>query len=120
MLNLLLHWLVDALIIMVVAQLLPGVVLRSFGTALVVALVLGVLNLILSPVLVFFGTILSLPAIILTLGLFYFVLRFLVNMFLLWMTASVVPGFAVRGSGTLMWASLLISLFSTVVAWFFH
>ena len=81
---------------------------------------LGVLNLLLSPILVFLGTVLSLPAIILTLGLFYFVVRFAVNMFLLWMTAAVVPGFAIKGTGTLMWASLLVSLFSTIAAWFFH
>jgi putative membrane protein len=112
--------LVDALIIMVVAQLLPGMVVRSFASALLVALVLGVFNLLLSPVLVFFGTVLTLPAVILTLGLFYFVVRFLVNVFLLWLTAAVVPGFAVRGTGTLMWGSLLISLFSTLAQWIFR
>jgi len=120
MLNLLLQWFVNALIIMVVAQLLPGVVVRSFGVALVVALVLGVLNMFVQPVLLFFGTIVTLPAIILTLGLFYFILSFIVNLIVLRFTTMLVPGFAIRGTETLILASVLISLFGTVAHWLFR
>ena len=118
MINLLLHWLWNAFVIIVVAKLLPDVRVKSFGTALVVALVLGVFNVFLGPVFVFLGTVITLPAVILTLGLFYFVVRFCVNVFLLWLTAALVPGFAIRGTGTLILASILISLASALAEYF--
>ena len=108
--HLLIHWVVNALIILAVAKLLPGIKLRSFGTALVVAAVLGVLNLFLGHVLTWLLSVVTLPAILLTAGLFYLVVRFAVNTFLLWLTDKLIAGFEIQGFSTLVLASALISV----------
>jgi putative membrane protein len=101
--HLLIHWIVDALIILAVARLLPGVKLRSFGTAMAVALVLGVLNVLL-------GWWLTLLGAALTLFLLAGLVRFLVNTFLLWLTDKLLAGFEIEGLGTLFLASFLMSV----------
>jgi putative membrane protein len=114
--HLVLHWLADALIILAVAKLIPGITLRSFGSALVVAAVLGVLNLVLGHFLVFVGSVVALPAILVTFGLFYFVVRLAVNTFLLWMTDKIVDGFEITGMQPLVLASLAISVLHHLIA----
>ncbi len=116
MLSFLLGWLLQALVILLVAKLLPGVRIGGLGSALVVAMILAILNVLLAPILTFIGTVLTLPAVILTLGLFYFVVRFLVNVFLLRVTTILVPSFSIKDTSTLMLASLLISLFGMLAA----
>ncbi len=69
--DILINWLVSTIAILVTAYLLPGVHLQDFTTALVVALVLGILNAFVKPILF----LLTLPITILTLGLFMFVLN---------------------------------------------
>ena len=109
MLNLLLGWIVNAGALLLVAYLYPGVKVDDFVTALIAALVLGLVNVIVRPILV----ILTLPATILTLGLFLFV----INAFCFWFVAEAVRGFRVDGAIAALVGSLLYSLFTLVVSW---
>jgi putative membrane protein len=99
--------LLTALAITAVAWLLPGVRVRSFGTAVVVSLVYAILHALFFKLLV----LLTLPITLLTLGLFLFV----INAFLLWLTSQLVDGFEVRGFGVTVLAAALISLFSALL-----
>jgi putative membrane protein len=98
-----LHWLLRALAVMITAYLLPGIVVKSFFVALVVAVVLGLFNTILKPILI----VLTLPINILTLGLFTLV----INAALILLASSLVPGFAVNG----FWWALIFSLILSLV-----
>lgn len=85
--NIIINWVVSAMVVFAVAYILPGVTVDNFTSALVVALVLGIINAILKPVLI----ILTLPINILTLGLFTLVL----NALLILLVSRIVPGFIV-------------------------
>ena len=87
--RLLLVWLVNALALIAVAYLMPWVSVSSFGAALLAALVLGLVNAVVRPVLV----LLTLPVTLITLGLFIFVL----NGLLFWMVGAWLEGFEVAG-----------------------
>lgn len=90
-------------------QIVPGIHFDgSLGQLLLGGLILGVFNLIVRPI----AVLLSLPALILTLGLFYFIL----NGILLWIAARLIPGYTVDG----ILAGILGSLVITVVSWVFH
>lgn len=102
--RLLLGWAINALVLLALPYLLPGVRLSGFGAALVVALVLGLLNTLIRPVLI----VLTLPINLLTLGLFTFV----INGFLFWLTARLVEGFAVAGFGWAILGAIVYSLVS--------
>lgn len=106
--SLLINWLISALVILATAYLLPGVQILSFTTALVVAVVLGIINAVLRPILL----ILTLPINILTLGLFTFV----VNALMIILTAKLVPGFRVEG----FWWALLFSIILSIINSFLH
>ena len=103
--RLLLVWLVNALALIAVAYLMPNISVASFGTALVAALILGLVNAVVRPVLV----LLTLPATILTLGLFIFV----VNALLFWMVSQFVPGFVVPG----VWSAFFGAIAYSLVSW---
>lgn len=105
MLKLLLVWVLHALALMGVAYLLPGVVVHGFVAALWAALLLGLVNTIVRPIL----TLLTLPLTVLTLGLFLFVL----NGLLFYWVGDLLQGFEVNGFWWAVLASLLYSLFST-------
>ena len=105
MFRILIHWLVSAVAVYVTAHMLPGIDIRSFGAALVVALALGLINAILKPVLVFF----SIPFLIVTLGLFMLV----INALLLQLAALLVDGFFVQS----FWWAVLGSVCISVVSW---
>lgn len=111
MLNLLLRWLVNAGALLLVAYLYPGVQVASFGAALIAALVLGLVNALVRPVLV----VLTFPVTILTLGLFLFV----INALLFWLVAELVGGFTVSGFVGALVGSLLFSLITLVTSWLF-
>jgi putative membrane protein len=99
--------LVNALAIWLATEIVPGIETHSVTTLLVAAIVLGLVNAIVRPVLL----ILTLPLTLVTLGLFLFVL----NALCLWLTSAIVPGFDVRGFWSAFWAALLISALSWVV-----
>lgn len=106
--SILINWLVSALAILAASYLLPGVHIASFTTALVVAVVLGIINAFVKPILL----ILTLPITILTLGLFTFV----INAFVILLTSQLVPGFMVDG---FLWA-LLFSIVLSIINSFLH
>lgn len=109
MLKLIAHWIINAAALLLVAYLYPGVHMESFGTALVAALVLGLVNALIRPILV----VLTLPVTILTLGLFLFV----INALLFWLVADVVRGFSVSGFGAALIGSILYSLITLLTSW---
>jgi putative membrane protein len=100
------RWLLLAAALLLVAQLGVGVSVASFGSAMIAALVIGLLNTLLRPILV----LLTLPVTILTLGLFLFVINALMFYF-----ASVLEGFHVTGFVAALVGSLLYSLCGLVV-----
>lgn len=97
--------LVSGLLVLLGAYFLPGVSVSGFGTALLVAIVLAVLNTLVKPVLV----ILTIPVTILTLGLFLLV----INAAIILLTDALVPGFQVAG----FWWALLFSLLLSLLTW---
>jgi putative membrane protein len=107
--RLVLLWLLHAGIVLLVAHILPGITVEGFGTALIVALLLGLVNLIVRPLLI----LLALPIVLLTLGLALLV----INAVGLWLVAAVVPGFRIEGFGSALLGSLLISVLSTFGRW---
>lgn len=84
-----LHWLLSAVALLIVANIVPGIEVDSFGSALVAAVVIGLV----SATLGFFLKLLLLPFIIVTLGVIYFV----INGMMLMLASALVPGFRVRG-----------------------
>ena len=107
MIGLLVRWLVSALALAVVASIVPGIHAAGFGPTMIAALVLGILNAIVRPILI----LLTLPINLLTLGLFTFV----INGILLLMTGSLVDGFAVDGLGSAIIGALLLSIVSALL-----
>jgi putative membrane protein len=103
--RLLLVWLINAAALMAVAYLLPGISVSTFITALVAALVLGLVNAVIRPILIF----LTLPATLLTLGLFIFV----INGLLFWFVGSFIEGFRVDG----FWWGTLGAIVYSIVSW---
>jgi putative membrane protein len=108
MIQLLLVWLINALALVAVAYLMPGISVASFTTALVAALVLGLINAVVRPVLI----LLTLPATILTLGLFIFVL----NGLLFWFVGSFIQGFVVAGFWSGVFGAIVFSLISWLLS----
>lgn len=102
MISFLVHWLVQAVALFVTVRLVSGVSVASYGVLAVAALVIGLVNALVRPVL----TILSFPLTILTLGLFYLV----VNGACFALAAALVPGFRVEGCGTAIIGALVMSI----------
>ncbi len=109
MVGFLLHLLLTAGAILIVANIVSGVQVSGFGAALIGALVLGFVNAIVKPVMI----ILTLPLTILTFGLFLFVL----NALMLWLVSAVVPGFQIRGFWAALIGSLLLTLLNIIIDW---
>ena len=103
--QLIIRILVNAVALMIVAYVVPGVHVASFTSAIIVALVLGVVNAIIKPILI----ILSLPIEILTLGLFTFV----INAILFYVVGLLGIGLTVVGFGAAFIGALLL----TIVSW---
>jgi putative membrane protein len=102
-----LRWLLLAAALLLVANLYPGVQVASFTSAMIAALVLGLLNALLRPILV----LLTLPVTVLTLGLFLFV----INALMFYFAASLLEGFHVAGFLAALIGSLLYSLCGLVI-----
>jgi len=105
--KLLIKWLLGAVALLCVAYLYEGVVVKSFGAALVAAFVIGLFNMVLRPVLV----LLTLPVTVVTLGLFLFV----INALMFWAAAGVLDGFYVRGFGAALLGSLIYSVLGMLI-----
>ena len=105
MLKLAIHWLVNAAALLAVAYIYPAVHVSSFLAALIAALVLGLINTLIRPLLI----LLTLPATLLTLGLFIFV----INGLLFWWVGSFVDGFHVSG----FWAAVFGAIVYSLISW---
>jgi len=103
--RLLLTWLINALALLAIKYIMPSITVDSFVTALIVAVVLGLINTLVRPIFV----ILTLPVTILTLGLFIFV----INGLLFWAAGSFVPGFHVDG----FWSGVFGAIIYSVISW---
>ncbi len=101
------RWALLAAALLLVAYLYPGVTVAGFGSALIAAFVLGLLNTLVRPLLV----LLTLPVTLLTLGLFLFV----INALMFWAAASVLQGFGVTGFVAALVGSLLYSVCSVII-----
>jgi putative membrane protein len=105
--KLLTKWLLSAAALLLVAQLYSGVELQGFAAAMVAALVIGLFNIFLRPLLI----LLTLPVTVLTMGLFLFIM----NALLFWAAARLLDGFQVRDFAAALLGSLLYSMFSLVI-----
>jgi putative membrane protein len=103
--RLLLVWLINSVSLIAVAYLMPSISVSSFATALVAALILGLVNAVIRPILI----LLTLPATILTLGLFIFV----INGLLFWLVGSFIQGFEVAG----FWAGVFGAIVYSLISW---
>jgi putative membrane protein len=109
MLRLILLWLLNAVALLTVAYLLPSVQVHGFGSALIAALTLGLVNTLVRPVLF----LLTLPISVLTLGLFYLVL----NGLLFWGVGQILQGFEVGGFWSGIFGGLLYGLISWLLSY---
>ena len=107
MVKLLAHWILSALCLLLVAHFVPGFYVRGFGTALIAAVVIGLVN----------GTIgwllkvITFPITILTFGIFWLV----INALMLKFAAIFVPGFEVRGLWPAFWGGLILSVLNMII-----
>ena len=101
-------WIINAAALFLVGYLISGVHLGSFGSAMIAALVLGLVNALIRPILV----ILTLPVTLLTLGLFIFVINALLFLFV----GNLLQGFVVQGFGAALLGSILYSVISWILA----
>lgn len=97
-------WFIVALAVLAASELIPGIEVVSFYSALVVALFWGLVNAVLRPILIF----LTLPINIITLGLFVFV----INGFLFWFLSTFIKGFEVNGALPAIVGALFVSVVS--------
>lgn len=105
--KLLAKWLLSACALLALPYLYSGVEVKGFAVAMMAALVLGLLNIVVRPILV----ILTLPVTVVTLGLFLFV----INAVIFWAAASLLDDFAVRGFAAALLGSLIYSVFGLVI-----
>ncbi len=109
----LLRWLITTIAVLVASTLIPGIEVSGGLLALVAAsLFLGIINALVRPILL----LLSIPLILVTMGLFLLVL----NALLLWMVGGLVPGFQVDGFWSAFFGALLVSFTSWVMSAFFR
>ena len=103
--RLLLTWLINAAALMALPYLMHSVAVSNVGTALIAALVLGLVNTLIRPVLV----LLTLPVTLLSMGLFILV----INAVLFWLVSHWVAGFEVAG----FWSAFLAAILYSVISW---
>jgi putative membrane protein len=109
---LLFKWLVSALGFLVLPYFIPGIFVKGLGTALILAVLWGLINITIKPILL----ILTLPLNLLTLGIFTFV----INGFLLWLLGGIIQGFEVRGFWAAIFGALILSVINALVHWIAH
>jgi len=106
--GLLIRWLLNAVALLITANLVNGLVVNDFLSAFVAAIVLGIVNAVIKPVVL----ILTLPLNIVTLGLFTLV----INAMMLWIVSAVVSGFQVNGFWSTIFAALVLSIISGLLS----
>lgn len=103
----LVHWLVSALGLLIVAHVVPGFRVAGFGTALLASIVIGLVNATIGLVLF----VLTLPLTVVTLGFFLLVL----NALLLWMASGLVPGFHIDGFGAAFIGAIVLAIVNALL-----
>jgi len=111
MIRVLIAWLLSSLAFLGLSKVLPGFHVRSFGIALVVSAVYSLLYIALHFILFQILWILTIPFVILTLGIIYFV----VNAVILWLTDKVVDDFHIDSTGVLIVAAVLLTIVNGVI-----
>jgi putative membrane protein len=107
--RILLNWLLSALAVWVVARVVPGIHVSGLASALIAALVIGLVNATLG----FLLKIITFPLTLLTLGIFWFV----INALMLEMAAAVVPSFRVDTFASAFWGAIVLSLVNMLFRW---
>jgi len=107
MIRLLAHWVLSALCLLLVSRFVPGFFVSGFGTALLAAVVIGLVNGTLGLLL----KVISIPLILITFGLFWLV----INASMLKFASLLVPGFTVRGFAPAFWGALILSLLNFAI-----
>ncbi len=102
--RLLITWLINAAALFALPYLMQSIRVENFVTALIAAVILGLINTLIRPILV----VLTLPVTVLTLGLFIFV----INGLLFWLVANFISGFQVAGFWSAVGGALLYSIIS--------
>lgn len=110
MIGLLLRWALSALALILTANIVPGITVRDYTTLLIAAVVLGLVNAIVRPILIFF----TLPLTLITLGLFLLV----INAITFGLAAYFVPGFDVNGFVPALLGSIVMSILSFIFSLF--
>lgn len=104
----LIRWIVNALTLLLIANVVPGMDVSGFYAAMVTILILSLINAVIRPVIIFF----TLPVTVLTLGLFTFV----INGAMFWFASTIVQGLQVDGFIPAFWAALLLSIVSYLLS----
>lgn len=107
--HLLVNWLLSALSLVIVAALVPGIEIEGFGTAMIAAVVIGLVNVTLGLLL----KIATVPLTLLTFGAFLIV----INALMLKVAAAMMPGFKVRGCMPALLGAILLGLVNTLLRW---
>jgi putative membrane protein len=107
MFKLLVHWLLSALCLLLVAHVVPGFLVRGIGAALIAAVVIGFVNATVGALL----KVVTFPLTILTFGIFWL----LINALMLKFAALFVPGFEVRGLWPAFWGGIILSVLNMIV-----
>lgn len=108
MLHLIVSWLVGALALWIVAQIVEGIYVRNFGDALIATAVIAVLDITVRPILRFFGA----PITWMTFGLFLLV----INAVVLMLASMLTPGFKVRGFLNALLGSILLAVITYLLS----
>jgi len=103
--------LLKSLAVFIVAKILPGIYIKNFGTAVLVAFIYSVINFLLGTILFFF----ALPVIFITFGLFIFI----IDAFLLWITDKMIEDFEIDNFVTTILAAFLITVSDRLLNWIF-
>ncbi len=106
--GLLIALLVNALALIITSKIVPGIEVTSISVAIIAAIVIGLMNTFIKPILV----ILTLPINILTLGLF----TFIINAVVLYLASLVVPGFGVSGALAAILGAIVLAVVSTILS----
>lgn len=107
--RLLLHWVLSALALLIVSNIVPGFVLTGFVAALIAAVVIGLINATLGLVL----KVVTFPLTILTLGIFWLI----INALMLELASAIVPGFHISGFGAAFIGAIVLALVNVVIRW---
>lgn len=111
MLHLLMNWFLSAISLLIVAAVVPGIEVAGFGTSLIAAIVIGLVNATLG----FALKILTFPLTLVTFGAFLVV----INALMLKVASALIPGFKIRGCVTAIIGAILLGLFNTLLHWMF-